>query len=198
MKVVEDLAPDAAARSWFEQKVVSLLPRLCATACRLCGNPADADDLVAETVAQAWRKLPTLRDRATVDGWLFRILTNVFLAERRAQSARPPLESLDDPEDFSLFERLHQPILLWWGNPEQQFFERLLREDLERAVDGLPEAYRVVVVLADLQGRTYQEIADALELPIGTVRSRLARGRTMLQKALWRHGEDAGLVPGAT
>jgi RNA polymerase sigma-70 factor (ECF subfamily) len=104
------------------------------------------------------------------------------------------LESLDDHDDFSLFERLHQPILLWWSNPEQQFLDRLLRADLERAVDSLPENYRVVVVLADLQGLTYQEIADNLEVPIGTVRSRLARGRAMLQKALWRHGEDAGIV----
>jgi RNA polymerase sigma-70 factor, ECF subfamily len=111
---------------------------------------------------------------------------------------RPAVESLEAREEqeepFSLFERLHQPFLLWWGSPEQEFLDKLLREDLECAVDALPEVYRVVVVLADLQGFSYQEIADALGLRIGTVRSRLARGRSLLQKALWEHAVDAGLV----
>jgi RNA polymerase sigma-70 factor (ECF subfamily) len=88
---------------------------------------------------------------------------------------------------------LHQPFLLWWGNPEQEFLTHLLQEDLERALAQLPEPYRLAVLLADVQGLSYQEIADALELPIGTVRSRLARGRSQLQKALWKHAQDAGL-----
>ena len=93
-----------------------------------------------------------------------------------------------------MFERLHQPFLLWFSTPEREFLDKLLREDLERAIDQLPEAFRVAVVLADVQGLSYQEIAHALRIPIGTVRSRLARGRAALQKALWQHGLDAGLV----
>jgi RNA polymerase sigma-70 factor (ECF subfamily) len=101
----------------------------------------------------------------------------------------------DEPgEAFSLFEEIHQPFLLWWGNPEQEFLNKLLREDLERAVDGLPEAYRAVVVLADLEGLAYAEIAESLDIPVGTVRSRLARARAQLQKALWIHAQEAGLT----
>jgi RNA polymerase sigma-70 factor (ECF subfamily) len=127
---------------------------------------------------------------------LFRILTNLFISERRAESRRGPHESLDavDAEGFSLFDRLHQPILLWWGNPEQEFLDKLLREDLARAVDGLADPFRIVLVLADVQGHTYDEIAGMLDIPIGTVRSRLARARAQLQKALWMHARDAGLV----
>jgi RNA polymerase sigma-70 factor (ECF subfamily) len=103
-----------------------------------------------------------------------------------------------DDEDqgtaFSLFERLHQPFLLWWGNPEQAFLDRLLREDMARAIDALPHPFRVVVVLVDVQGWSYQEVADALAVPVGTVRSRLFRGRSALQRSLWEHGRDAGLV----
>lgn len=90
--------------------------------------------------------------------------------------------------------RLHQPLLLWWGNPEQEFLNKLLRRDLERAIDALPEAFRVVVVLAELEGFTYPEIAAMLEVPVGTVRSRLSRGRACLQKALWEQALAAGLV----
>lgn len=186
-----------ADRSWFEREVVSALPDLYGTALRLSKNPADAEDLVAEAVAKAWAGFGTLHDRSCFRGWLFRILTNTFVSGCRAQSTRPVHEPLvEDGEEasFSLFERLHQPFLLWWGNPEQEFLNKLLREDLEKAVDALPEGFRVAVVLADLQGFSYQEIAEALEVPIGTVRSRLARGRALLQKALWEHGKDAGLV----
>ena len=184
-------------RTWFEREVVSVLPDLYGTALRLSKNPADAEDLVAEAVAKAWASLDALHDERRFRGWIFRILTNTFISGCRSLRNRPVHESLMEDESeasFSLFERLHQPFLLWWGNPEQEFLDKLLREDLEAAVDALPEAFRVVVVLADLQGFSYQEISEALEVPIGTVRSRLARGRALLQKALWEHGKDAGLV----
>lgn len=119
----------------------------------------------------------------------------MFLSERRALRSRPETEPLpSDDESFSIFERLHQPFLLWWGNPEQEFLNALLRGDLEHALQALPEGFRVVVVLAEIQGFSYQEIADTLEIPIGTVRSRLARGRSLLQRALWEHAQEAGLL----
>jgi RNA polymerase sigma-70 factor (ECF subfamily) len=152
---------------------------------------------VADAVAKAWAGLDGLTDRARLRGWLFRILTNTFISARRADGRRGSLESLDETggdEGFSLFEQLHAPILLWWGNPEREFLNKVLREDLARAVDGLPEPFRVVLVLADVQGFAYQEIADTLDVPIGTVRSRLARARGLLQRALWAHAQDAGLV----
>lgn len=183
-------------REWFERETLGALPELFGTALRLAKNAADAEDLVAEAVAKAWTNLDSLKDRARFRGWVFRILANVFISGCRARASAPTLslDSDDDAEPFSLFEPLHQPFLLWWGNPEQEFLDRLLREDLERAVDALPEVYRVPVIMADVQGLSYQEIAETLDVPVGTVRSRLARGRSRLQKSLWRHAVDAGLV----
>jgi RNA polymerase sigma-70 factor (ECF subfamily) len=192
-----DSGRSAADREWFECTVVALLSDLFGTALRLTRNRADAEDLVADTVARGWSHLDELADRTRLRGWLFRILTNMFLSARRTDARRGVHESLDDETEdgFSLFEQLHVPILLFWGTPEQAFLDKLLREDLTRAVDALPEPFRLVVVLADMHGCTYQEIAETLQLPIGTVRSRLARARAVLQKALWTHAQDAGLVP---
>jgi RNA polymerase sigma-70 factor (ECF subfamily) len=185
-----------AERKWFESRIVELLSDLFGTALRLTRNRADAEDLVADAVAQAWSHLDALADRDHLRGWLFRILTNAFLSTKRTSARRGVHESLncEGQDEFSLFEQLHAPILLWWGTPEQEFLNRLLREDLTRAVDDLPEAFRLVVVLADMQGYSYQDIAATLSVPIGTVRSRLARARGLLQKALWVHAQDAGLV----
>jgi RNA polymerase sigma-70 factor (ECF subfamily) len=196
-KSFEEMTESAAERAeWFGNTVVDMLPGLYATALRLAKNRADAEDLVAESVAQAWSALDSLRDKGAFRGWIFRILSNCFVSNCRARRARPQTEPFPDDdgsaEDFSLFERLHQPFLLWSGNPEQEFLDHLLREDVERAVDAVPEAYRLTVVLVDLEGFSYQEAAQALDVPIGTVRSRLARGRSLLQRALWTQAEDAG------
>jgi RNA polymerase sigma-70 factor, ECF subfamily len=184
--------------AWFSDAVVALLPELYGTARRLTKNAADAEDLVAEAVARAWRACESLSDRNAFRHWIHRILANTYTSWWRSARLRPVEEPLMEEgstdESFSLFERLHQPFLLWFSTPEQEFLNKLLREDLERAIDQLPETFRVAVVLADVQGLSYQEIAHAMRIPIGTVRSRLARGRAALQKALWQHGVDAGLV----
>jgi RNA polymerase sigma-70 factor, ECF subfamily len=183
----------AGDRAWFEEAVLSVLPELLGTARRLAKNREDAEDLAAEAVTRAWLHRDTLRERARFPGWILRILTNLFISGRRSQSSRPVETSLEEEAAFSLFDRLHQPFLLWWSTPEHEFLDRLLREDLVRAIEALPEGYRIVVVLADVQGFSYGEIAGSLDVPIGTVRSRLARGRALLQKALWEHACDAGL-----
>lgn len=186
-----------ADRAWFAGEVDGLLPELYGRALRLCRHQADAEDLVAEAVARGWEALASLEDREAFRGWIFRILNNAFISNCRRAHAKAELEPLNTTgESFSLFERLHQPILLWWGTPEIDFLNRLLREDLERAINDLPEVYREVVVLVDVQGLAYREVAELLEIPIGTVRSRLARGRGLLQEALWRHGVEAGLTTG--
>lgn len=192
---------DGLTAAEFEQEVMALLPDIGSAARRLAGDGDEADDLVAEAVLRAWRQLDSLRDRSSFRGWLFRIMTNEFLSRQRSRSSRPAVERLPEGEhDFSLFERLHQPFLLWSTNPEQEFLNRLLKEDLERAIDALPDEFRIVIVLADMEGMKYNEIAEALEIPIGTVRSRLARARGRLQKQLWLHAVEAGVVrsnPGA-
>lgn len=187
-------------RSFCEQEISGLLDRLFATALRLTRQRSDAEDLVADTVVKALDSLDTLRDRACFRGWLFRILHNTFVSGCRARAARPEdcfsalQPGADDDEAFWLFDRLHQPFLLWWGNQEQAFVDQLLAEDLVQAIDALPESYRMVVVLADVEGFSYREIAQALDIELGTVRSRLSRGRSLLQKALWEHAQEAGLV----
>lgn len=186
--------------AWFEEQVVNLLPDLLGGALSMAENEADAEDLLAQAVARAWERREDLREPARFRGWLFCIMRNCFLSRRRARQSRPPEVPL--PEDsgdpsFSLFDRLHQPFLLWWGNPEQEFLNDLLKEDLQHAVDRLPEEFRTVVVLADVQGFRYAEIAQALEIPVGTVRSRLSRARARLQEELWIHAVDRGLRPPA-
>jgi RNA polymerase sigma factor (sigma-70 family) len=190
------MSPSPSDHEWFEQAIVAALPDLFGTALRLARNRPDAEDLVAETVARGWAHLDTLTDRSRLRGWLFRILANTFLSGRRMARRRGVHEPFDaeTEERFSLFDQLHPPILLWWGNPERQFLDKLLREDLARAVNALPDPFRVVLVLADMHGWTYQEIASTLRIPIGTVRSRLARARALLQKALWVHAEETGVV----
>jgi len=183
----------------FETQVLGLLGRLQGVAMRLTRNEADAEDLVAETITRAWRARDSLATPDAFRAWIFRILNNTFISDRRRIAVRGQIEPLTDSETeddhpFSMFERLHQPFLLWFGNPEQEFLDKLLREDVERALAALPERYRVVVVLADVEELKYAEIADALQIPIGTVRSRLARARAALQELLWALARDRGLA----
>lgn len=189
--------PMRADQAWFADRVEALLPELYGTAVRLCRDRTDGEDLVAEAIAKAWEALPGLRNRDAFRGWVFRILTNTFISQYRTGRSHGEVDPIDvGDEEFSLFEHLHQPILLWWGNPEQDFLNRLLRDDLVHAIGQLPEPYRTVVVLVDVRDLAYREVAMVLEVPIGTVRSRLARGRSLLQKALWENARDAGLRAG--
>jgi RNA polymerase sigma-70 factor (ECF subfamily) len=188
----------AISREAFETEVMAVLGRLNGVARRLTRHEADAEDLVSEAVSRAWRARDSLADEAAFRGWMFRILNNTFISERRRALARPQLEAFDEegPEaagpTFSLFDQLHQPFLLWFSNPEQAFIDRLLRDDLDRALADLPEHYRVVVVMSDLQEFKYAEIAEILGIPVGTVRSRLARARGALQRVLWQQARDRG------
>jgi RNA polymerase sigma-70 factor (ECF subfamily) len=189
----------------FEEQVLALLGSLNGVARRLTSNPADAEDLVAETVVRAWRARDSLENEAAFRAWIFRILHNTFVSELRRAGARPRLESFEcdeaeeDEVQFSIFEQMHQPFLLWFSNPEQEYLDKLLREDLERALASLPQHHRVVVILSDLEELSYGEIAEALGIPVGTVRSRLARARGALQKILWQQAREYGLnaVPAA-
>ena len=189
----------AVSRNAFESHVLALLGPLQGVARRLTRNDTDAEDLVAETVARAWKALETLDSESAFRPWLFRILNNTFISEVRRTGARPQTESIHEEEaaeeeaGFSLFEQMHQPFLLWFSNPEQEFLDKLLREDLDRALAMLPEHYRVVVILSDLEEFNYAEIAGMLNIPIGTVRSRLARARGALQKTLWQQAREYGI-----
>jgi RNA polymerase sigma-70 factor (ECF subfamily) len=200
-RVGEAVADDRQRRALFESEADRLMDRLYGTALRLTRNGSDAEDLVAEALAKAWSSLDHLQDLRCFEKWLFRILVNTWISDRRRRQAQPVEEvpdGQDRPHGFSLFERLHQPFLLWWGNPEQQLLDKLLREDIEQALDSLPEAFRIAVIMVEVQGFTYAEAAEMLQIPIGTVRSRLSRGRASLQRALWQQASQMGIAVGAS
>lgn len=182
----------------FERQVAHLMDRLYGTALRLARNPDDAEDVVAETISNAWKKLDQLDDCAHMEGWLFRILHRTFISHWRRRQCRQDKEVELEPESgddhFSLFEKLHQPFLLWWGAPEKAFINTLLQEDIRKAIDNLPDAYRVAIVLVEVEGYSYEEASRLLGLPLGTIRSRISRARCRLQKALWQQAHDAGLA----
>jgi RNA polymerase sigma-70 factor (ECF subfamily) len=191
---------DTGSRQIFATEIERLADRLFGTALRLARNRDDAEDLVAETVAKAWAKRAELRDPQCFEAWIQRILANTFMSEWRHRRASPevtlePNDAQDDDgEPFSLFEKLHQPFLLWWSNPEESVMMKLLHDDIERALDALPDVFRIAVVLVYVQGHSYAEAAHLLEVPVGTVRSRLARARAALQRSLWQHACDAGFA----
>ena len=180
----------------FENQILEILGPLQGVARRLTGNDADAEDLVADTVTAAWQSRKSLQNEAAFKGWVFRILNNRFISDCRKANVRPKAEPLEDEnsnEAFSIFEQVHQPFLLWFSNPEQEFADKLLRSDITAALDKLPEHHRTVVVLADVQEYSYAEIAEVMDIPVGTVRSRLSRARSALQESLWHQASVYGI-----
>jgi RNA polymerase sigma-70 factor (ECF subfamily) len=196
--------PDASElKAWFSQRIEENSDSLYSLAHRLTRNSADAEDLVADAVAKAWAALPALEDRHRFRPWIFRILHNRFISDYRKKAARPvetgyaeSMHSDDDEEVASLLIRQPDEFLNWWANPERAFANDLLGKDIVAAIELLPESFRVTVVLINVEGLSYDETAEVLGVPPGTVRSRMRRGRTLLQKALWQHAKDAGLITG--
>jgi len=170
---------------------------LYGTALRLAGTGADAEDLVAETVSKAWSAIGSLQDRQRFRPWVFRILHNCFISNYRRAAVRPQESAYEEDDDGGVAALLNaQPdeFLIWWANPERQFFNNMLGSAIMAAIDGLPEAFRTTIILVNVEGLTYDEAAEALGVPPGTVRSRMKRGRTMLQKALWEQAREAGFA----
>ncbi len=157
----------------------------------LCRSNNDAEELVAETVVRACQSYATLRDTTKARQWLLRILTNTFISTRRSKKVRQEVPYDEEEGPFSLFEELAPPSSQW-GNPEREMINKFLNEDIDQALRALPEEFRVAVVLCDVEGYTYDEIAQTLDIPVGTVRSRLSRGRSILQKQLYHHAVERG------
>ena len=183
------------AKTFFGNGVEENLDALFSVALRLTRRAADAEDLVAEAVAKAWAAIGTLEDRTRFRPWLFRILHNTFVSEYRKKSVRPTEASYsagecDDDDLATLLNEQSDDFLVWWSNPERAFFNELLGEQILQALDDIPEAYRTVVILVNVEGFTYDETAEVLGIAPGTVRARMKRGRTLLQKALWTQRPD--------
>lgn len=189
-------------KEYFSQHIEDNMSALYALALRLTRNSADAEDLVADAVTKAWSVITSLEDQTRFRPWIFLILHNRFISDYRKKSIRPQEtcyeESTNESEETeqvaSLLMQQPNEFLNWWANPERQFTNQLLGEDIMQAIDCLPETFRVTVVLINIEGLSYDEIAEILNVSPGTVRSRMNRGRTLLQKALWQHGQDAGLI----
>lgn len=187
-------------RTWFSRRVNENMDALYGVALRLTGSGADAEDLVAESVAKAWSAVDSLDDRSRFRPWVFRILRNCFISTYRKQSIRPTESAYhedgggDESDVVSLLNEQPDEFLCWWANPEREFFNNVLGETIMSAISGLPETFRITVLLVSVEGLTYDEAAEVLGVPPGTVRSRMKRGRTMLQKALWHLARDAGLI----
>lgn len=182
---------DSDTKAFFGAGVEENIDALYSVALRLTRKDADAEDLVAEAVTKAWSSIDTLSDQDRFRPWLFRILHNTFISDYRKQSVRPVEASYnagecDEDDLVSLLNEQSDDFLVWWSNPERAFFNDLLGEQLLDALDQLPEAFRSVVILVNVEGFTYDETAEVLGIAPGTVRSRMKRGRTMLQKALWQ------------
>lgn len=191
--------PILCDREFFEQSINRLMDRLYATSLRFTRNKSDAEDLMADSMLKAWKSFGSLDDRSKFDGWMMRIVSNTYISRWRRSKSYDKIfddelctSDIDDTQ--LLYARLHQPFLLWFGTPEQTFVNSLLREDIEKALDTLSDGYRLVVHMIEIMGFTYEETAESLEVPVGTVRSRLNRGRRQLQVALWQHAQDASLV----
>ena len=183
---------DRELRARFEHDVLPLLPNLYGAALRMTRNPHDAEDLVQETYLRAYRGFAGFREGTNLRAWMYRILTNTFINAYRKRQREPVTVPEDETPDWYLYDKLGGAGAE--ASAETEVLEQLPDEDVQRALEALPEAFRMAVLLADVEGFSYKEIAEILDVPIGTVMSRLHRGRKALQKALWETVRERGLV----
>ena len=176
---------------------MALAPMLYAHALRMTRNSADAEDLVQETYLRAYRAYDSFTEGTNLKAWLFRILTNSYITVYRAKKRRPVESDLDDVEELYLFKRLNSPeAAIFSRSAEDELLDTFTDDEVKAAIEALPESFRIPVLLADVQGFSYKEIAEMVDVPVGTVMSRLHRGRKAMQKQLWDFARERGLVDG--
>ncbi len=179
-------------RERFEAEALPHLDRLYSAALRYTRNPADAEDLVQETFAKAYRKFHQFEPGTNLRAWLYRILTNTYISTYRRQQRRPDEYPQENIGEFSLYDWLRGA----GPSAEQEVLETITAEEVKQALADLPEQFRLAVYLADVEGFSYKEIADIMDTPVGTVMSRLHRGRKALQKALAEYAGRRGVTGG--
>ncbi len=181
---------NAAERKGFEGEALPAMDALYRTALRLTKNASDAEDLVQETYIKAYRFWDKFEPGSNCRAWLFRILTNVFINEYRSRSRSPVAISTDELDDRFLYGRA--PGMSSDSDPEQKMLTSILLDDVNRTIDSLPDDFRLVVILSFLERFSYREIASITGLHLGTVKSRLHRGRKLCQKRLVKYARQYG------
>jgi len=184
--------PAASDRERFEAQVGPHLDGLYGAALRLTRNRANAEDLLQETFLRAWRSFHTFQEGTNVRAWLYRILMNAYIDGYRKSSREPETVDQDDIDEFYLYSKAHDSNEYQRaGNPEELLLANLMDANVVGALESLPETFRTVVLLSDVEGFSYKEIAEMLNIPIGTVMSRLHRARRQLQVKLWDYARQA-------
>jgi RNA polymerase sigma-70 factor (ECF subfamily) len=187
-----------ADQAQFAEQAMPFMSPLYAAAMRMTRNPSDAEDLVQETYLRAYRGFGGFREGTNLKAWLYRILTNTFINSYRAKQRRPDETDLDEVEDLYLYRRLGGLEAASRGrSAEEELMDFFTDAEVKEAVEALPEQFRLAVILADIEGFAYKEIAEILDIPIGTVMSRLHRGRKALQKRLYGYAVSRGLADAA-
>jgi len=190
--VTDRTKSDVAKRKEFEAEALPHMDALYRTALRLAKNQSDAEDLVQEAFAKAYRFWDKFELGSNCRAWLFKIMTNIFINEYRSKSRSPLQANIDDIDDNYLYGQLASGELS--ENPEQALFSKIFDDDVKKAIESLPDDFRLVAVLSFLEGFSYQEIAEIADLQLGTVKSRLHRGRKLLQKQLFDYAVKNGYI----
>jgi RNA polymerase sigma-70 factor (ECF subfamily) len=184
-----------ADQAQFAEHALEFMPALYSAAVRMTRNQSDAEDLVQETYLRAYRGFPNFQEGTNLRAWLYRILTNTYINSYRARQRRPDERQLDDVEDLYLYRRIGAvEEALAARSAEDELMDLFTDDEVKDALDSLPEAFRLAVYLADVEGFSYKEIAEILDVPIGTVMSRLHRGRKAMQKELYQFAIERGLA----
>lgn len=179
----------------FAEEAMQYAPQLYSAALRMTRNRADAEDLVQETYLKGYRSFHTFTEGTNLRAWLFRILTNTYINTYRAKQRRPDESDLGEIEELYLYKNLSTVQDAAIGRSAEESLMTMLPDDeVKQALEALPDNFRLPVILADVDGFAYKEIAEMLEIPIGTVMSRLHRGRKAMQKMLHDYALKRGLV----
>ena len=177
----------------FDALISPHLNSLYSTALRMTHNQNDAEDLVQETMYKAFRAFDQYQRNTNFRAWAFRILVNTYITAYRKAIRQPTKISYDDLEEFYLYKKLDESLSLQ-ENSKEDFLENLFEDDVKEALENLPYQFRLVVLLCDVEGFSYNEIANIIDAPLGTVMSRLYRGRKLLQRYLWGYAKKRGYV----